>query len=67
MLQVGKQTVARCSGTLQGSSVKIHRCHYSYIYLLSPLRYDKSAICSLSCELMGNNIYQFLLIFSAVQ
>ncbi|KAJ8312307.1 hypothetical protein KUTeg_009680, partial [Tegillarca granosa] len=38
MSQVSKQTISRCSGTLENSSVKIHRCHYSYLYLLSPLR-----------------------------
>lgn len=38
MTQVGKQMVARSSGTLENSYVKIHRCQYSYFYLLSPLR-----------------------------
>ncbi|XP_056020202.1 TBCC domain-containing protein 1-like isoform X2 [Ostrea edulis] len=38
MSQVSKQTIARSSGTIDGSSVKIHRSHYSYLYLLSPLR-----------------------------
>lgn len=38
MTQVGKQMVARSSGTLEQAYVKIHRCQYSYFYLLSPLR-----------------------------
>ncbi|KAK3084980.1 hypothetical protein FSP39_022321 [Pinctada imbricata] len=38
MSQVSKQTIARNSGTLENSSVKIHRSHYSFLYLLSPLR-----------------------------
>ncbi|CAG2247058.1 TBCCD1 [Mytilus edulis] len=38
MSQVSKQTIGRSSNTLENSSVKIHRCHYSYLYLLSPLR-----------------------------
>lgn len=38
MSQVGKQTIARSSSTVENSSVKIHRCHSSYLYLLSPLR-----------------------------
>ncbi|XP_059154104.1 TBCC domain-containing protein 1-like [Physella acuta] len=38
MSQVSKQTIARSSGTLEMSTVKIHRSHHSYLYLLSPLR-----------------------------
>jgi len=38
MTQVGKQMVARSSGTLEQAYIKIHRCQYSYFYLLSPLR-----------------------------
>ncbi|GAB1602615.1 TBCC domain-containing protein 1-like, partial [Argonauta hians] len=38
MSQVSKQTVARCSATLEHSNVKIHRCHGSNLYLLTPLR-----------------------------
>ncbi|PVD31714.1 hypothetical protein C0Q70_07132 [Pomacea canaliculata] len=38
MSQVSKQTIARSSGTLERSTIKIHRSHFSYIYLLSPLR-----------------------------
>lgn len=33
------------SGTLEMSTVKIHRSHYSYIYLLSPLRSDLCTKC----------------------
>jgi len=51
--QVGKQTVARCSGTLEGSSVKIHRCHYSSIYLLSPLRSVSIEKCRHSTIILG--------------
>jgi len=36
--QVSKQTIARSSGTLEMSTVKIHRSHHSFLYLLSPLR-----------------------------
>lgn len=38
MTQVGKQMVARSSGTLEQAYIKIHRCQFSYFYLLSPLR-----------------------------
>lgn len=38
MSQVSKQTIGRSSNTLENCSIKIHRCHYSYLYLLSPLR-----------------------------
>lgn len=38
MTQVGKQMVARSSGTLERAYIKIHRCQFSYFYLLSPLR-----------------------------
>ncbi|XP_067650702.1 TBCC domain-containing protein 1-like isoform X1 [Haliotis asinina] len=38
MSQVSKETIARSSNTLELSSVKIHRSHHSYLYLLSPLR-----------------------------
>ncbi|CAL1529173.1 unnamed protein product [Lymnaea stagnalis] len=38
MSQVSKQTIARSSGTLEMSTVKIHRSHHSFLYLLSPLR-----------------------------
>lgn len=38
MSQVSKQTIGRSSNTLENSSIKIHRCHFSYLYLLSPLR-----------------------------
>ena len=36
---VSKQVIARrASATLEGSAVKIHRCHHSTVYLLAPLR-----------------------------
>lgn len=38
MSQVYKQTLAKSSGTLEDTHVKIHRCCESFIYLLSPLR-----------------------------
>ncbi|GFO06708.1 TBCC domain-containing protein 1-like [Plakobranchus ocellatus] len=38
MSQVSKQTIARSSGTLEMSTIKIHRSHHSFLYLLSPLR-----------------------------
>uniref|UniRef100_A0A2C9LXI8 Uncharacterized protein n=1 Tax=Biomphalaria glabrata TaxID=6526 RepID=A0A2C9LXI8_BIOGL len=38
MSQISKQTIARSSGTLEMSTVKIHRSHHSFLYLLSPLR-----------------------------
>jgi len=36
--QVCKRTIARTGEPLSKSTVKIHRCQYSYVYLLSPLR-----------------------------
>eukprot|EP00794_Sanderia_malayensis_P013931 gene13931-15383_t len=36
--QVCKRTVARAGDPLSHSTVKLHRCQYSYMYLLSPLR-----------------------------
>ena len=36
--QICRQTVARNGASLSGSSVKIHRCQHSYIYLMSHLR-----------------------------
>ena len=31
--------ILQTCATLHESSLKIHRCHYSYIYLLAPLRF----------------------------
>ncbi|XP_077995708.1 TBCC domain-containing protein 1-like [Glandiceps talaboti] len=51
--QVGKQTLAKCSKTLDDAAVKIHRCHYSYIYLLSPLRSVSIEKCRHSTIVLG--------------
>ncbi|ELT98572.1 hypothetical protein CAPTEDRAFT_226350 [Capitella teleta] len=53
MSQVVRQTVGRSSGTLEGSTIKIHRCHFSYIYLLSPLRSVSIEKCRNSTILLG--------------
>ncbi|KAL3857180.1 hypothetical protein ACJMK2_011872 [Sinanodonta woodiana] len=53
MSQVGKQTVARSSSTLENSCVKIHRCHSAYIYLLSPLRSVTIEKCRNSTIVLG--------------
>uniref|UniRef100_K1QKQ2 TBCC domain-containing protein 1 n=1 Tax=Magallana gigas TaxID=29159 RepID=K1QKQ2_MAGGI len=53
MSQVSKQTIARSSGTLEGSSVKIHRSHYSFLYLLSPLRSVTIEKCRNSTIVLG--------------
>lgn len=36
--QLCKRTIGRSGSTLRGASVKVHRCHNSYIYLLAPMR-----------------------------
>ncbi|XP_041457142.1 TBCC domain-containing protein 1-like [Lytechinus variegatus] len=36
--QISKQTLAKSSQILVDSRIKIHRCHYAFIYLLSPVR-----------------------------
>ncbi|KAL8610824.1 hypothetical protein ACOMHN_056679 [Nucella lapillus] len=53
MSQVSKQTIARSSGTLELSTVKIHRSHYSYIYLLSPLRSVTVEKCRNTTVILG--------------
>ncbi|XP_064612492.1 TBCC domain-containing protein 1-like isoform X2 [Liolophura sinensis] len=53
MSQVSKQTIGRSSRTLENSSVKIHRCHYSYLYLLSPLRSVTIEKCRHSVIVLG--------------
>ncbi|KAK7087295.1 TBCC domain-containing protein 1-like isoform X2 [Littorina saxatilis] len=53
MSQVSKQTIARSSGTLERSTVKIHRSHYSYIYLLSPLRAVTIEKCRHTTVILG--------------
>ncbi|XP_064618957.1 TBCC domain-containing protein 1-like [Lineus longissimus] len=53
MSQVCKQTVVRMSPTLEHSSVKIHRCHQSFIYLLSPLRNVSIEKCRNTTVVLG--------------
>lgn len=53
MSQVSKMTVARSSATLEGSTVKIHRCHDAFIYLLSPLRSVSIEKCQRSTIVLG--------------
>ena len=36
--QCSNQTVARQTALLNGACVKIHRCHFAFVYLLSPLK-----------------------------
>ncbi|CAH8574812.1 unnamed protein product [Dicrocoelium dendriticum] len=38
MSMISRQIIARSSATLDGSTLKIHRAHCSYLYLLSPMR-----------------------------
>lgn len=51
--QVCKQTVAKASDSYSGSMVKIHRCHYSYIYILCPLRAVTVENCHNSTVVLG--------------
>lgn len=51
--QVCKQTVAKASDSYSGSMVKIHRCHYSYIYILCPLRAVTVENCHNSTIVLG--------------
>ncbi|KAK3730834.1 hypothetical protein QZH41_009942 [Actinostola sp. cb2023] len=53
MSQVCKQTVAKASDIYSGSDVKIHRCHYSYIYILCPLRSVTVQRCHNSTIVLG--------------
>ncbi|XP_031555846.1 TBCC domain-containing protein 1-like [Actinia tenebrosa] len=53
MSQVCKQTVAKASDIYAGSDVKIHRCHYSYIYILCPLRSVTVQKCHNSTIVLG--------------
>lgn len=53
MTQVGKQMVARSSGTLENAYVKVHRCQYSYFYLLSPLRSVSIEKCKNTTVVLG--------------
>ncbi|CAL8107075.1 unnamed protein product [Calicophoron daubneyi] len=38
MSMISRQIIARSSATLDGATLKIHRAHCSYLYLLSPMR-----------------------------
>lgn len=38
MSMISRQIIARSSATLDGSTLKVHRAHSSYLYLLSPMR-----------------------------
>lgn len=51
--QVCKQTVAKANDSYSGSTVKIHRCHYSYIYILCPLRAVTVENCHNSTIVLG--------------
>ncbi|XP_048583098.1 TBCC domain-containing protein 1 [Nematostella vectensis] len=53
MSQICKQTVAKASDTYAGSNLKIHRCHYSYIYVLCPLRSVTITKCHDSTIVLG--------------
>lgn len=53
--QVMKQTLAKTSDKLTGSNIKIHRCSNSFIYLLSPLRWDLLHISS-SLHVSGQRV-----------
>ncbi|XP_028586710.2 TBCC domain-containing protein 1 [Podarcis muralis] len=53
MSQVYKQTLAKSSGTLEDTHVKIHRCCESFIYLLSPLRSVTIEKCRNSTFVLG--------------
>lgn len=51
--QVCKQTIAKASDSYSGSTVKVHRCHYSYIYILCPLRAVTVENCHNSTIVLG--------------
>ncbi|XP_074640167.1 TBCC domain-containing protein 1-like [Tubulanus polymorphus] len=53
MSQVSKQTIARTSSTLEGATVKIHRCHQSFIYLLSSMRTVSIEKCRNTTVVLG--------------
>ncbi|XP_052248923.1 TBCC domain-containing protein 1-like isoform X2 [Dreissena polymorpha] len=53
MSQVGKQTISRSSSTLENSSVKIHRCHSAFLYLLAPLRSVTIEKCHNTTVILG--------------
>ncbi|XP_033112124.1 TBCC domain-containing protein 1-like isoform X2 [Anneissia japonica] len=51
--QVCKQTLAKMSTTLTNSRVKVHRCHYAFMYLLSPMKYVSIEKCRHSTIVLG--------------
>lgn len=51
--QCSNQTIARQTNLLDGSRVKIHRCHSSYLYLLSPLKLVSVENCSNTLIVLG--------------
>ncbi|XP_072163585.1 TBCC domain-containing protein 1-like [Diadema setosum] len=51
--QISKQTLAKSSQILVDSRVKVHRCHYSYIYLLSPVRFASIEKCRHTTVVLG--------------
>ncbi|XP_023931490.1 TBCC domain-containing protein 1-like, partial [Lingula anatina] len=53
MSQVCKQTISRSSGTLEMATVKVHRCHFAYLYLLSPIRSVSIEKCRNSTIILG--------------
>lgn len=53
MSQIGRTTIARSSPTLEGATVKIHRCHDAFIYLLSPLRSVSVEKCQRCTVVLG--------------
>nr|CAB3266848.1 TBCC domain-containing protein 1-like [Phallusia mammillata] len=51
--QCSNQTIARQSDILDGSYVKLHRCHDTHFYLLSPLRCVTIEKCTGSTFVLG--------------
>ncbi|KAI8507341.1 TBCC domain-containing protein 1, partial [Branchiostoma belcheri] len=51
--QVCKQTVSQSSEVVSEAHIKIHRCHFSYIYLLSPLRSVSIEKCKHTTVVLG--------------
>ncbi|XP_022096313.1 TBCC domain-containing protein 1-like [Acanthaster planci] len=51
--QICKQTLAKSSSTLVNARVKVHRCHHSFIYLLSPLKFVSIEKCRHSTIVLG--------------
>ncbi|XP_066295233.1 TBCC domain-containing protein 1-like isoform X1 [Branchiostoma lanceolatum] len=51
--QVCKQTVSQSSEVVSEAHIKIHRCHFSFIYLLSPLRSVSIEKCKHTTVVLG--------------